>query len=76
MKKTNWFIKDTKIFPILNLLKFLLTFNDINEHEKIQSCCFMQHGFCNYLICTRVSKRSLLLHLTEMLLKIHNMDSV
>jgi len=36
----------------------------------------MQHGFCIYLIRTSVSKQSLMLNLMEMLLKIHNMDSV
>jgi hypothetical protein len=40
MKKAKWFIKVKKIFPILNLLEFLLTFNDINEHKKIQLSCY------------------------------------
>ena len=40
MKKAKWFIKFTKIFPILNLLKFVLTFNDINVREKIQLRCY------------------------------------
>jgi hypothetical protein len=44
MKKAKWFIKVTKNFPILNLLKFLLTFNDINEHEKIQLRCYAAWG--------------------------------
>jgi hypothetical protein len=40
VKKTKWFIKVTKIFPVLNLLKFLSTLNNINEQEKIQLHCY------------------------------------
>jgi len=40
VKKAKWFIKVTKIFPALNLLKFLLALNNINEHEKIQLRCY------------------------------------
>jgi len=36
----------------------------------------MQHGFFNYLIRTSVSKRYLVLNLKEILLNIHNIDSV